>query len=264
MSKQALDYRRLTAFSVDPDDLLLVDDKAHPLYDARVNMPLNEGLVRNVMVYGVIEPVIIRKDGEKIEVIDGRQRVKAAREANKRLKAEGKETLEVPCMLRRGEDAMLFGVSVSANENRADDSILAKAIKAGRLLDMGKDAEYISLVFGVTENTVRTWIGLLNLSAELKKAVEGGEVSPSAAAKLADLSREDQAKALAEMRATGNKTTKAAHTIKKGKAVPKKTRAIRTVDEIKERIEQMKERKAGLETDGWICALRWVLKEVED
>lgn len=114
----ALNAQRSDAFALEPEKFTLITAPEHPLYDPRVHDEPDESLVRNVMTYGVIEPVIIRRNGEKVEVVAGRGRVKAALEANRRLTAEGKQPIRVPAILKRGQDADMFGVLISENECR--------------------------------------------------------------------------------------------------------------------------------------------------
>jgi hypothetical protein len=40
-SKTAFDASRISAFGFDPEDLVLIDDPKHPLYDARIKLPLS-------------------------------------------------------------------------------------------------------------------------------------------------------------------------------------------------------------------------------
>lgn len=215
-TKQAIPGKRSNLFRVDPSDLTIVGldtehgEGDHPLWDPRVELPVEEGLVRNVMVYGVIDPIKVRKEGEEIIVVDGRQRLRAAREANERLAAEGKEELLVPVVVKRGDDAFMFGVMVSANENRQDDDILAKANKASRMLAMGKDNKEVAIAFGVTEQAVRNWLAMLELHPEVIEKVKNGSIAASAAAKLAPLGRDEQVEALAEIEQEGPVTTAAA------------------------------------------------------
>src|SRR5512143_1919662 len=89
------------AYMFDPEDLVLVTDEKSPLYDERVHLPVNEALVMNMLFapdgvpQGVLEPITAVRNPEtgKVEVVVGRQRVKAAREANKRLKKRGEEPI---------------------------------------------------------------------------------------------------------------------------------------------------------------------------
>jgi len=258
-SKTAIDAPRTNAFMVEPERLVLVTDKEHPLYDPRVHDAPEESLIRNIMVYGVIEPVIVRTNGDAIEVVAGRQRVKASIEANKRLEAEGKEPLRVPCMVKRGQEADLFGVTISENEQRRDDTPLAKADKAQRLLNMGKTEEELAIAFGVSRQTVKNWLKLQELSAPVRKAVERGEIPATAAGELSGLSGEEQKKRLEEMKAAGGKVTvtRAKQAAKGEKAVP----GVRMKSR-KEITETLNAANTGSDYDkGYTAALRWVLGE---
>ena len=77
--------------SFDPAKLKLVTDEKHPLYDPRVDLPLSDEMVASIMLKGVVKPIIVWKDPESGEtvVVDGRQRVRNAIEANKRLRKRG-------------------------------------------------------------------------------------------------------------------------------------------------------------------------------
>jgi ParB family chromosome partitioning protein len=95
---QAIAGRRLNAFAVDPDNLIIIgldtdDGPEHPLYDERVKLPLDESTVLNIMAIGVKEPVLVRKTDGNPEVVDGRRRTMHAREANRRLRELGEKTL---------------------------------------------------------------------------------------------------------------------------------------------------------------------------
>lgn len=62
----------------DPAKLTLVTDENSPLYDARVHLPVDEALARNINYQGVLEPIAVSKNPEtgETEVVVGRQRVK--------------------------------------------------------------------------------------------------------------------------------------------------------------------------------------------
>lgn len=215
MAKQALEGTRLNAFGMDPNDLTIVgldtdDGPSNPLWDKRIDLPVDEALVRNIMVYGVQEPVLVRKNGDVPEVIDGRQRVRAAREANKRLEKAGSDIVRIPVMVRTGNDGHVFGVMVSTNEHRQDDGPIEKANKLSRYLDLGRSEDEACIAFGVSRATIRTWLAILNLDTSVQRAIDTGKVSPSAAAQLGSLPREEQKAQLDQLVAAGAKGTKAA------------------------------------------------------
>lgn len=179
---------RFNAWMVAPESLALVgvdtDDKGHALYDERVNMPLDEGLVRNIMKRGVLNPIIVRKNPQGIfEVVDGRQRTRAAREANIRLKEEGSKPIRVPVHVKGGEYREMFGAMIALNECRQDDDKITKARKANRLIDKGYAVEDVAVEFGVTPLTIKDWLKLLTLEPALLAAVERREISASEAIK---------------------------------------------------------------------------------
>lgn len=211
--KQSLDAKRLNAFSMDPDKLVIIgvdtdDGPEHPLWDTRAFLPIEESLVLNIMCYGIIEPVTAVKDGDRAVVVDGRRRVLHAREAKKRQEKAGEVSVMVPLMVKRGSDGRLFGISRSANEHRASDDLLTRAENAQRMIDLGESEETVAVTFGIKPQTVRIWLSLLDLDNTVKIAVKNGELSASAAAKLAKLPRAEQKTTLVELREQGKVTTK--------------------------------------------------------
>ncbi|MCL2010632.1 MAG: ParB N-terminal domain-containing protein [Synergistaceae bacterium] len=192
MKKTAIDAQRGTIFMVAPENLTLVTDPNHPLYDPRVHDVAEDSMVCNVMVYGVLEPILVRKDGDKIEVVAGKHRVKAAIEANRRLTAEGKQPILVPTVIKKGSDADLYGILISENEIRKDDTPMAKSEKARKLQNMGYSVQQIAVTFGVSRQAVDSWLMLQDLAQPIQEAVEKEEISATAAAKLAKFSRQEQ------------------------------------------------------------------------
>ncbi|KAA0888798.1 ParB/RepB/Spo0J family partition protein [Oryzomonas rubra] len=251
-SKTAVEASRTNAWLIEPDRLVLITDPGHPLYDPRVDLPLDEALVRNIMVNGVIEPIIITKEGDDLVVVDGRQRTKNAREANRRLVEQGKEPIKAVCMIRRGDDSSLFGVLISANENRQDDTPLGRADKLNRYLNMGRSEEEACIAFGVSMPTIKTWLAMLTLADPVKKAIEHGTISASAAVKLADLPKPKQEAALKELTESGVKTSgRNVERVVKGGA-PAAPR-LKSRKDIEAKLAEM-----PVEWNG-VDALRWVL-----
>jgi ParB family chromosome partitioning protein len=218
----------------DPDALTIVTDEAHPLYDPRVNLPINPALVLNIMHVGVLEPVIICKNAETgaVEVVAGRQRVKAAREANSQLRARGCEPLLIPAVIRRAAATENAGVMVSENELRESDSPIGRAEKMRRLMSYGKTESDLSVYFGCTVQTVKATLALLDCTAAVRKAVEDGDIGVTHARELAKLEPAEQRAKLSEMKQASAGTQGHARARKQRQVVGTKARTLRSKKEI--------------------------------
>lgn len=243
----------------EPEMLKLVTDKSHPLYDERVNLPIDENMVLNIMYQGVIEPVVVRKNRETgdTEVVAGRQRVKNAVEANARLRAKGCEPIRIPGTVRAGSDADMAGVMVSENEIRRADTPMGRAEKMQQLLKFGKDEAALAVIFGCTAQTVKSSLALLECCATVRNAIEAGKINLGHARALAKLEPAAQREKLAELVAAGEGVEKCSDRVRKQREVlgsdkPKmKTR--------KEILSAVAEEKEVFRT--WRDALRWALGE---
>lgn len=193
-SRDALGAKGKTdVYYLDPDEVVLVTDKKSALYDERVENSYNEELVLNMLyapdgetAQGVLEPAIGRRNPEtgKVEIIDGRQRTLACREAKKRQKKRGLPPIWLPVLLKRGSDSRAMAMLISANEHRTADSPLNRAKKAQRYIDLGHDEKGVAALLGTSEATVKNLLRLLDAPAAVKNAVETGKISASDAYKL--------------------------------------------------------------------------------
>lgn len=192
----------------EPEKLVLVTDTTHPLYDKRVHLPVDEAMVVSIMEQGVIEPIQVRRNGTNssgpiVEVVFGRQRVKNAREANRRLTKLGRPTIRVLATWFRGDDAQALGNMMAENLVRKDVAPIERAELMRRYLAFGRSERDVSVVCGCTVQTVRDTLKLLELTPEVQAAVTSGDVAANAAKELADVPREKQGEALASMRDAG-------------------------------------------------------------
>lgn len=228
---------RIDAHMMDPDALTIVqDDPKHPLYDGlgKDGQGIPEDMILNVMAHGILQPILARKAGEKdgrpvIEVIAGRDRVRAARLANARLKKQGSVQIRVPVILKRGDDSKLFGMMLSENIHRKELSPLYKATQMQRYLDFGASEKDVMRDLKISSGTVRNYKALLELSTPVKKAVDSFQISAEAAIELSRLPHSDQPKALEEMVKSGAthgmKGKEAAQNAGKGKPAKPNTTA---------------------------------------
>ena len=257
----------LSGLTFDPDKLVIVEDPAHPLYDERVHDPLEETFIRNVEFHGIIQPVSISRDPETgiVYVVAGRQRVRAAREVNRRRSERGDPPLFVPTTIQKVFDgARLAAVAVSENENRRDDNAMVKARKMAHLESLGHDADAIATHFGVNKLTVENYLALIGCSKAVHKAVESGTLGISDVRALAKLKPAEQTAKVAELtQATAGKT---------GHAKARAKREIVQTDG-KPKMKGRKEIEAKLaelsgpltkELVAYIEALEWVLGGTPD
>lgn len=228
-SRDSLNAKGKTdVYQFDPEDVVLVEDKASALYDERVDLPYKESLVLNMMFapdgvpQGVIKILVGRRNPEtgKVEITDGRQRTKAAREANKRLKKAGLEPIRLPVHIRRSNDQQAMAMLMSANEHSTEDSPMAKAKKAARYIEMGRDPSEVATILGVSESTVKNLLRLLEAPAVVRNAVDSGKITASDGYKLSRDEPEEAKKKLGALlehapRTPGKKRSKNAKKARK-------------------------------------------------
>ncbi len=242
----------------DPDALTLITDPSHPLFDRRALLPFDEAMVRNIRHRGVLETILVHKDPETGEVIvvDGRRRVIAAREANRRLRDAGEAPVMVPALPKRGKKSELAGMMVATNEHREHDSPINRAEKMQRLRDLGYDDEQIAAEFRIEPPTVAASLRLLDCTAAVRDALEADQITVSHALKLAKLTPEQQREKVAAVIAAadgkeGHERSRAQKAALTGDAAPR----MRTRKQIAAELASATGERAE--------ALRWVLNLAE-
>jgi ParB family chromosome partitioning protein len=211
MAKHPIEGKRSDVYIADAADLTLVTDPKHPLFDPRVEKPLSAALVTSIKARGVQVPVKVARDGEAFLVVDGRQRVRAVRLANKQLEAEGSTVrIRVPVQITKGDEKNLAGLVLCLNAVREQDDPLVAAGKMARLLDLGYTEAEVAVEAGCDTATVKRAIALLSLPAPVKAHVAAGKLAASAAVKLAGLPREQAVEQAAALVESGHATTEAA------------------------------------------------------
>lgn len=274
--KTALPGPRKNLHMMDPDELTLIghdtdDGPEHSLYDPRVHNEPPEWMVISAMDDGILENVEVRKvivdEEERYEIVFGRKRVRAAREANKRLAKKGSELrVLVPTMLTKDDDLALFSRMVIENELREDTDVLQKAELAARMRRMGADDEMIAKKFGVTPQTARNWDSVNSLCKDVKTAIRKGEISAHAAAKLSDFSSDEQVKQLKELKTEAKASGQNKVTNKRARSASKKAKGDH--DTLEAPGKRLVKKVIGLEeaqntlSDDFIRGVRWVLGDL--
>lgn len=208
-SKQKYDGARHTYFGVDPSYVLVIgvdthhkSIEEHCLYQEPEE--LHEEWIEGLMNKGILEPVIVRKEGEDAVVIAGRRRTLGLREANKRLVAAGKKPHELPILSEDGDDNDSLERMIIENMARRDPNPMQKAalLKAwwDREENKAKSDQEAAVVFHCTPTTIRNWKKLWDLDPKVQKAVMQGEISPNAASDLSDLEPAEQRKKFSDLK----------------------------------------------------------------
>lgn len=246
-----------------PDAVLVVgldtkDGKEHPLWDPRVFLPLDEMLIRNIRVYGVIEPIVCEKVGETTLVVDGRRRVLHAREAVKRQLMAGEEPMKIPLIWKKGDAQRMIGTKESANRFRITDGPLTSARNCQRMVDMGMSINDIANSFGVSDQTIRNWLQLLTLDADVIKAMEADELSTTSAMMFAPLTASQQRALLNEVKTkAGAKKTPVTEVKKKAAAKQgKESKGVTPSERVEKAIAVLTKAASGPDTkEGFLEAL---------
>lgn len=170
----------------------------HPCWDPeRLERPLNPSAVIDVLYHGITLPVVCRRNGELVEIVDGKTRVRWARTAN----AAYGSSVMVPVIFVRGTDDEIRRLVVTLNELRESDPPTVKAAKAERMRAAGMDEAVIAASFGIKVPMLRRWRNLGELAEPVARMVDAGELSVSdATLKVAKIPREKQEAAAATLK----------------------------------------------------------------
>ncbi|HDR9034424.1 ParB/RepB/Spo0J family partition protein [Burkholderia sp. AU32262] len=240
----------------DPDDLTLVTDETHPLYDERVHWPLDEAMVRNIDFQGIIQPIEVTKNPETgaTEVVTGRQRVKNCREANRRRRERGEKPWLIPAFVRRiapkDRSKKLSAAIASENAIRQQETPMTRAAKMARQLGHHTEEE-VAILFGCKVATVRSTLALLDCCAEVQKAVDSGKVPVTHAAKLARMKPDQQREKVRDLIDAANSNTGHARARAQREVMGDASPRLKTRKQIADELSKCDGERAE--------ALRWVL-----
>lgn len=205
------DVKWYSPFDVKIIGIDTTDGPEHNLCDTISNAtPITEAGIRHTMEHGIDEPCIALRDGDDLLIWRGRRRTRVAREACKRLEAEGRAPILLPLIIKRGaHDAKgVLGARILENWLRRDLSIIDKAQEANLVISRGEMTEdEVCDHLGIKLPRLKEMLKLLNLAAPVKEAVASGALAASSAAPLAKLSVAEQKQKLTELLKDGAKPT---------------------------------------------------------
>lgn len=128
-----------------------------------------EDLSQSIKNLGVIQPITVRKDGEKFEIISGERRYRASKMAG---------LTSIPAYIRLVNDQEILEMALVENIQREDLDAIEVALTYQRLLDeIGLTQENLSQRVGKERSTITNAIRLLRLKPEVQNAIRSGEIS---------------------------------------------------------------------------------------
>lgn len=146
-------------------------------------------LTASIKAQGVLQPVLVRKEGNGYKLIAGERRWRAAQAAGLK---------EVPALVREVSEAQAFELALVENLQRADLNPIEEAEGYQRLMDDFKlTQEQISQRVGKERSTVANALRLLALPDDVKGLVADGSLSMGHARALLGVPRLPEMQALA-------------------------------------------------------------------
>lgn len=147
-----------------------------------------EELADSIRVLGLIQPITVKKEGEKYLIISGERRWRAAQSA-------GLESL--PAYIRDVDDTNLHAMALVENIQRQDLNAIEVALGLQRLIDeCGLTQEALADKVGKKRSTIANYMRLLRLPDEVQLAVKEGILSMGHAKAIASVENRRQQLAL--------------------------------------------------------------------
>lgn len=122
-----------------------------------------EELAQSIRVHGFIQPLVVRRNGERYQIIAGERRWRAAQRLG---------MLKVPVLVRQISDERLLEVSLIENIQRENLNPIEEARAYHRLAqEFGLTQEQIAQQTGKERSTVANFLRLLKLPQEIQLLV---------------------------------------------------------------------------------------------
>ena len=138
-----------------------------------------DALVESVKEKGVLQPLLVRKQGDKYEIIAGERRWRAAKEAGLK---------EVPVIVKDFSDQEALEVALVENLLRENLSAIEEAEGLQRLItEFAHTQEALSQIVGKSRSHIANTLRLLNLPQEVQNLVKEGKLSAGHARALVGL-----------------------------------------------------------------------------
>ena len=174
-----------------------------------------EELTKSVKQYGVLQPILVKKNGNRYEIVAGERRWRAAQAAG---------LSEIPVVVRDYDEQKAKEISIIENIQRTDLNPIEEAMAYKSLLEeYNLTQEELSEKVAKNRSTITNSLRLLKLSKNIQQYMIEGQISSGHARAL--LSLEDEGKRELLALDIIKKTLSVRDTEKAAKALAKKNKA---------------------------------------
>jgi ParB family chromosome partitioning protein len=141
-----------------------------------------QSLADSLRAHGLLQPLIVRRHGDRFQLVAGERRLRAAVQAGWR---------RVPVRVVEADDRELAELALVENLHRKDLNPLEKAISFQRYLrEFGVTQEQLASRLKMDRSTIANLIRLLELPAPVQQALRDGRISQAHARALLSLGDE--------------------------------------------------------------------------
>lgn len=176
-----------------------------------------EGLADSIRAHGVVQPLLVRRQGDRYELIAGERRWRAARLAG---------LSKVPVVVKDVPDKDLLEIALIENIQRENLNPIEEAQAYKRLIEnVGLTQEALALRVGRDRSYITNFLRLLKLPDDLQQLVVEGRLSTGHARTILGLSQIDLQRRVARQVIDGGLSVRATeHLVRKAvEGTPAKT-----------------------------------------
>lgn len=143
-----------------------------------------ERLAVSIKEHGVVQPILVRRRGDRYELVAGERRWRAAQKAG---------LLSVPVVVKDVADNDLLEIALTENIQREDLNPIEEAQAYQKLIEsVGLTQEALATRFGRDRSYITNYLRLLKLPDDIQRLVEEGRLSTGHARTVLGLPDADQ------------------------------------------------------------------------
>lgn len=140
-------------------------DQPRKSFDETQLSELSDSIKQN----GVLQPILVRKKGDKYEIVAGERRYQASKFAGLK---------EIPAIVREIDDAEVFQLALIENLQRSDLTPIEEARGYRQLLDTkGLTQEGLAKILSKSRSAIANTLRLMDLPQEVQDMMEEGQIT---------------------------------------------------------------------------------------